>query len=60
MLEYLTDGVFSLAITDGKDLFTACDVLGIKTLFYGWEDGTLYPVHTLLYEFSARIIPARV
>jgi len=42
MLEYLTDTIFSLVISDGKDIFAARDLLGIKTLFYGWKDGTLY------------------
>ena len=42
MLNYLTDAIFTLVITDGKDLFAARDVLGIKTLFYGWKDKTLY------------------
>jgi len=42
MLKHLTDTVFALVITDGKELFAARDVLGIKTLFYGWKDETLY------------------
>ena len=42
MLEHLTDAIFTLVITNGKDLFAARDVLGIKTLFYGWKDKTLY------------------
>ncbi len=42
MLKHLTDAVFSLVITDGKNLFAARDLLGIKTLFYGWKDSTLY------------------
>ncbi|MBA7700605.1 Asparagine synthetase B [glutamine-hydrolyzing] [subsurface metagenome] len=42
MLKHLTDATFSLVITDGKELFAARDVLGIKTLFYGWKDKTLY------------------
>ena len=42
MLQYLTDAIFSLVITDGEDIFAARDLLGIKTLFYGWKDGTLY------------------
>ncbi|MFC2071465.1 asparagine synthase-related protein [Chloroflexota bacterium] len=42
MLKYLTDAIFSLVITDGKELFAARDLLGIKTLFYGWKDKTLY------------------
>ncbi|MFC1956584.1 hypothetical protein ACFLWZ_08775, partial [Chloroflexota bacterium] len=42
MLKYLTDAIFSLVITDGKELFAARDLLGIKTLFYGWKNETLY------------------
>jgi len=42
MLKHLTDTIFSLVITDGKELFAARDLLGIKTLFYGWKDKTLY------------------
>ncbi|MFC1903059.1 asparagine synthase-related protein [Chloroflexota bacterium] len=42
MLKYLTDAIFSLVITDGKDIFAARDLLGIKTLFYGWKGDTLY------------------
>jgi len=60
MLEHLTDTIFSLVISDGKDIFAARDLLGIKTLFYGWKDGTLYlaselkgilQVTTDVYEF---------
>ena len=42
MLQYLTDGIFALVISDGEDLFAARDLLGIKTLYYGWKDKTLY------------------
>ena len=42
MLNYLDDAIFALVITNGQELFAARDLLGIKTLFYGWEDGTLY------------------
>jgi asparagine synthase (glutamine-hydrolysing) len=42
MLRYLTDAIFSLVITDGENIFAARDLLGIKTLFYGWRDKTLY------------------
>ncbi|MFO8056936.1 MAG: asparagine synthase-related protein [bacterium] len=42
MLSRLGDAIFSLVICDGEDLFAARDLLGIKTLFYGWKDGTLY------------------
>ncbi|MFC1951607.1 asparagine synthase-related protein [Chloroflexota bacterium] len=42
MLEYLTDAIFTLVISDGENLFAARDLLGIKTLFYGWKDDTLY------------------
>ena len=42
MLQYLTDAIFALVISDGEDLFAARDLLGIKTLYYGWKDKTLY------------------
>ncbi len=42
MLKHLSDAVFTLVISDGKDIFAARDLLGIKTLFYGWKDNTLY------------------
>ncbi len=60
MLKHLTDAIFSLVITDGQELFAARDLLGIKTLFYGWRDKTLYlaselkgilPVTKEVYEF---------
>lgn len=38
----LTDAVFAFVISDGDKLFAARDLLGIKTLFYGWKHGTLY------------------
>ena len=42
MLKHLTDAIFTLVISDGEELFAARDLLGIKTLFYGWKNGTLY------------------
>ncbi|MFH1923969.1 MAG: asparagine synthase-related protein [Planctomycetota bacterium] len=42
MLRYLGDTIFALVISDGEKLFAARDLLGIKTLFYGRENGTLY------------------
>ena len=60
MLKHLTDAIFAFVITDGKDIFAARDLLGIKTLFYGWKDKTLYlaselkgilPVTKDVYEF---------
>jgi len=42
MLKYLTDAIFSFVIIDGKHFFAARDMLGIKPLFYGWKDKTLY------------------
>lgn len=42
MFEYLDDAVFAFVISDGKNLFAARDLLGIKTLFYGKKNGTLY------------------
>jgi asparagine synthase (glutamine-hydrolysing) len=42
MLGYLDDAVFALVIFDGNELFAARDLLGIKTLYYGWKGKTLY------------------
>ena len=42
MYDSLDDAIFAFVFSDGKELFAARDVLGIKTLFYGWKDGTLY------------------
>jgi len=42
MLGYLGDTIFAMVISDGEKLFAARDLLGIKTLFYGRENGTLY------------------
>ena len=42
MLQYLGDTIFALVISDGEKLFAARDLLGIKTLFYGRQNGTLY------------------
>jgi len=42
MLTYLDDAIFAFVISDGDELFAARDLLGIKTLFYGRKDQTLY------------------
>ena len=42
MLNYLNDSIFAFVISEGDELFAARDLLGIKTLFYGWKDQTLY------------------
>jgi len=42
MLQYLGDTIFAFIILDGQDMLVARDLLGIKTLFYGYRDGTLY------------------
>jgi len=42
MVKYLDDGIFAFVISDGQKIFAARDLLGIKTLFYGWKDDTLY------------------
>lgn len=42
MFEYLDDAVFTFVISDGKSLFAARDLLGIKTLFYGRKNGAIY------------------
>jgi asparagine synthase (glutamine-hydrolysing) len=42
MLSFLGDAVFAFVLSDGERLFAARDLLGIKTLFYGMKNGTLY------------------
>ena len=42
MLDLLTDAVFAFVISDGEKLFAARDLLGMKTIFYGKKDDTLY------------------
>ncbi|MEA2109303.1 MAG: asparagine synthase-related protein [Pseudomonadota bacterium] len=42
MFDHLDDAIFAFVISDGKNLFAARDLLGIKTLFYGRKNGTLY------------------
>jgi asparagine synthase (glutamine-hydrolysing) len=42
MLRYLDDAIFAFVIADGRELFAARDLLGIKTLFYGLKDDALY------------------
>jgi asparagine synthase (glutamine-hydrolysing) len=42
MFKYLDDAIFAVVISDGDELFAARDLLGIKTLFYGRKDQTLY------------------
>lgn len=42
MLQYLGDAIFAFVISDGEMLLAARDLLGIKTLFHGREDGVLY------------------
>jgi len=42
MFEYLDDAIFAFVISDGETLFAARDLLGIKTLFYGRKNETLY------------------
>ena len=42
MLQHLGDTIFALVISDGKDIFAARDLLGIKTLFYAKKDNSLY------------------
>ncbi len=41
LFEKLDDAIFTFAITDGTRLLAARDVLGIKTLFYGYKDDVL-------------------
>ncbi len=42
MLHHLNDAIFAFVISDGDELFAARDLLGIKTLYYGWKNRTLY------------------
>ena len=42
MLSHLDDAIFAFVISNGDEFFAARDLLGIKTLYYGWEDQTLY------------------
>jgi asparagine synthase (glutamine-hydrolysing) len=42
MFQHLKDAIFAFVISDGETLFAARDLLGIKTLFYGEKNGTLY------------------
>lgn len=62
MFQYLDDAIFALVISDGEELFAARDLLGIKTLFYGRHNSTLYLASELksilavthtVYEFPA-------
>lgn len=41
MFQYLGNAIFSFVITDGKTIFAARDLLGIKTLFYSIHDDRL-------------------
>lgn len=38
LLAELNDAIFGIVITDGERLFAARDLLGIKTVFYGYDD----------------------
>lgn len=42
MLQYLNEAIFALVISDGNKLFAARDLLGIKSLYYGWKGETFY------------------
>lgn len=42
MLRYLNDAIFAFVISDGNRFFAARDLLGIKTLFFGWKNQILY------------------
>jgi asparagine synthase (glutamine-hydrolysing) len=42
MVQYLDDAVFALVISNGEEIFAARDLLGIKTLFFGRKNNTLY------------------
>lgn len=53
----LLDGMFALAIKDGKSLFLARDPLGIKPLYYAVAEGTLYFASEIkaLFEISNEV-----
>ncbi len=42
MFDQLRDAVFAFVVFDGKRMLAARDLLGIKTMFYGYKNGTLY------------------
>jgi len=42
MFQYLDDAIFAFVISNGDEFLAARDLLGIKTLFYGRKNGTLY------------------
>jgi asparagine synthase (glutamine-hydrolysing) len=42
MFSEITDAIFAMVISDGENFLAARDLLGIKTLFYGRKEGTLY------------------
>jgi len=42
MCQYLDDAIFAFVISDGDILFAARDLLGIKPLYYGKKDETIY------------------
>jgi asparagine synthase (glutamine-hydrolysing) len=42
MFQHLDDAIFAFVISNGDEIFAARDLLGIKTLFYGRRDNTLY------------------
>jgi asparagine synthase (glutamine-hydrolysing) len=42
MVQHLDDAIFAFVISNGEEIFAARDLLGIKTLFYGWREDTLY------------------
>lgn len=42
MLSHLNDAIFAFVISDGDELLAARDLLGIKTLYFGWRGRNLY------------------
>ncbi|AKJ63757.1 asparagine synthase-related protein [Kiritimatiella glycovorans] len=42
MFKFLNDAIFTCVVCDNGRMLAARDLLGIKTLFYGRRDGTLY------------------
>jgi asparagine synthase (glutamine-hydrolysing) len=42
LFDYLDDAIFAFVISDGSRFLAARDLFGIKTLYYGYRDGSVY------------------
>ena len=62
MLFRLGDAIFAFAVSDGRSLLMARDLLGIKTLFYGRKNGTLYAASEMksLTDIDVAFLPMNV